>query len=162
MPLVRESFGTPTRCGQCGALTREDTIFSATAARYSQPQRRYVCAMGHSVYTSLPAIPPPKASMGSPVQLPGQVARHERACARCGDIFMGTKRQKFCSSVCTRAADAERNRRYLSASKTGKRLSPEALRLARAMPGPFGRGRQSKTPVPYAPRSSGLDTRWTL
>lgn len=151
----------PTACTRCDSLMREDTEFSANMARYSLPQRRYVCAMGHSVYTDVDTIPALTVSMGAPVKLPNASPQHERTCARCGDVFHGTKRQKFCSSVCTRAADYERNRKYISATRTGKRLSAEELRVARAMPRPWNSWKRNGTvPVPYAARPAGLSRKW--
>lgn len=147
-------------CPRCESLVREDTEFTANMALYGMAQRRYVCTMGHSVYTGLDAIPALTMSMGAPVKLPNASPQHERTCARCGDLFHGTKRQKFCSSVCTRAADVERNKKYTSQSRTGKRLSPEDLRVARAMPRPWNAWKREAPPVPYAARAKNLSKAW--
>ena len=144
-------------CARCGGLLQEDRQFTRDMREYSLPQRRSMCVMGHTVYAGLGSIPALKISMGAPVQLPRTIPRRERPCAQCGDLFSGIKRQKYCGSVCMRAADTERNRRR---NYTGKRLAPDELRQARAMPKPWNSWKREAPPVAYAPRPKNLSKVW--
>lgn len=145
-------------CPRCDGLLREDTQFTAEMRLYDLWQRRYFCPSGHSVYVGLPVLEMPRLSARAPVKLPNPGRTTERACPQCGDSFHGSRRQKFCSSICTRAADTERNRRY---PKGGRKMVGEELRLVRAMPRPWNSWKRNQTaPVPYAPRPKNLDRTW--
>ena len=117
----------------CTALLREDLQFRAEMETYNLPQRRFLCHAGHSVTVN---VPPPalRLHIGAPVHLPGMATGSLRVCPVCEDEFRGTKRQKFCSSVCTRVADTQRN---LERLRLGKKMTGEELRVVRAMPRPW-------------------------
>jgi hypothetical protein len=110
---------------RCGALLREDTEFTAEAIRYDQPQRRYVCVLGHSSYAGLPIL----KTAAQPVYRPQH--RHAKLCEVCGDSYTGTPRQRYCSTPCNRVAERVRKQ---GKPTTGKRLSAAELKAARALP----------------------------
>lgn len=112
--LALSTWAPPTICRRCDAMMREDTRFTIEMRAGECAQRRYVCMSGHSVYTGLAGMQEVRHSNGAPVSLPNQASGSQRVCARCGEAFRGTKRQKFCSTVCTRAADKERNKTYIA------------------------------------------------
>ena len=142
-------------CPRCDGLCHEDVAFTAAVRAYNCPQRRYACLNGHSVYVGLPPLEPPSAL---PVRMPGYRPGTERQCAQCGDVFRGVKRQKYCSGPCQREADVVRHREH---KPTGKRLSPEELLVARAMPRPWNSWKRNGTaPRAYATRPTNLSKAW--
>jgi hypothetical protein len=137
---------------RCRALMTEDREFTAQMALYNFPQRRYVCAAGHTAYTGLETIRPVARDF---VITSRPAATTEKHCQQCGETFIGITRQKYCGPACTRAADAARTRCRNVAKKS--RLSPAALKAARAVPGSW---QKTRVPVPYASRPKNLDQAW--
>jgi hypothetical protein len=136
----------------CRALMAEDREFTAQMALYNLPQRRYVCTAGHTVYIGLEGISIVPRDF---VIASRSAATTEKHCQQCGEAFVGITRQKYCGPACTRAADAARTRCRNVAKKS--RLSPAALKAARAVPGSWQKARM---PVPYATRPKNLDQAW--
>ena len=137
----------------CQALVSEDREFTVQMLSYGLPQRRYVCTMGHSQYTDVPSAPHLIREV-LPGGRPARTVSH--LCNWCGEAFTGITRQKYCSRECTRSVDAERSRQRIAADKT--RLSPEALKQARAIPASWNHPHRAL--VGYAPRPKNLSKAW--
>lgn len=140
-----------TACDLCGALLREDTQFTMEARISNQPQRRYVCAAGHSVYTGLPPLapPPPPAAVNA--------TRRRKVCRYCTRPFFSKGNGVYCRTRCREAALTERNRARGVLRRTGPKMTGEALRQARAVKFP---NKARKSLVPYAARPQGLSKAW--
>ena len=107
---------TTLRCPSCGALGVEDRQFAADMLVYSQPQRRYACAMGHSWYLGVPEGLERTARI--PPRVPGTLSSrpmHELVCQHCDTPFRSVRRRLYCSPVCTRIVDAARAKRRQAA-----------------------------------------------
>lgn len=156
IPRAQESLAPPARCARCDALMREDTEFATTAIRYQQPQRRFLCMMGHTVYTGLQEA---AATWQEKTLAPALAKPVPGRCHWCGEEYVGVVRQKYCSPECARAKSVsdEASRR---ARTNGVKLHGAALRQARAIAGVWNRQLQGEPPIPYATRPSKLNNDW--
>jgi len=127
--------------GRCGALLREDTQFTAEMSLYSLPQRRYVCASGHTVYVSMPVLGDPTPALARPR---GTRGRTLKVCPQCEESFLGVSRQLYCGVACAHAREVERAKRRRPDGRYG--LTGAALQRARAIPSSWTRG---TAPRPY-------------
>ncbi len=151
--LAYSTFAPPTTCLRCGALTQEDTQFTTEALAYNLPQRRWNCAMGHTIYSGLPVtlLDPPAASIPSPH------ARQRKSCRYCGRVFLAKVNGSYCSHRCKSARIAETDRARRTLRRTGTVLTGEALRQARTVRFP---NKAHKALAPYATRPTGLSKAW--
>src|SRR3990167_4090956 len=138
----------PTWCPRCGALLREDTQFTVEMRVYDSPQRRYVCAAGHSLYRVR------AATLHAPVRPVGRGRAITKTCVWCYELFEGPTQQQYCSEVCCRARDTERTRMRAWADRT--RLTGAALRTARHI----DVRRRVESPTAYAARATTRNRRW--
>jgi len=126
-------------CPRCGALGREDTQFAADMRVYALPQRRFLCTAGHSFYAG---VPEGVLAHDPMPRLANVRTTKPKVCPQCEDRFLGTTRQRYCSTDCVvekgRATTKARNERQRS------KLSPEELRLLRAFPSVWARGADRK------------------
>jgi len=141
----------PSGCPRCGSIVREDSDFTLHANFYDLPQRRYVCAAGHSVYSGLTA----EAVKLTPA---GQSGRPPtpRACRYCGAPFQAITQAKFCSKTCSNARHKELERARGVMRRKRPTFTSDGLRRIREI----RMTRSPRNPVPYAVRPKGLSTAW--